>query len=69
MRGCVTKNMFYELSIFMNQLKKLEREENEPRVGKPGKLVTIGKSQINVRSGVGGKGVDGQFNRQLPSNH
>lgn len=33
------------------------------------KLVTIGKSQINVRSGVGGKGVDGQFNRQLPSNH
>lgn len=33
------------------------------------KLVTIGKSQINVGIGVGGKGVDSQFNRQLPNNH
>lgn len=33
------------------------------------KLVTIGKSQINVGIGVGGKEVDGQFNRQLPNNH
>lgn len=32
------------------------------------RLVTIRKSQSNV-SWVGGKEVDGQFNRQLPSNH